>query len=340
LPALLTQKYRSNRRFLRVSRFRTRLSAEQPQSPAGLRFSDFSDAIVGVTSQAASQMGAPICVLGLDPAEAATMDFNGQASVDVKNCATQTNSKDGTGMHQVGQPNMKAMEIGVTGGYAGSNYSPKPIAGTQPIADPLAALPEPAVGACHPRSGDKLQQETVTLTPGTYCGGLTIMSQSVVTLMPGIYVMKDGPLLIQSGGTVRGDEVMIAFLGPSSVLYLYGDASLTVTSPTSGTYKNIQFFGDRKTYAGPGSNGANGENLWFSIIGDSRLSYDGVLYAPTFDVWFAGGSVVDGKSANYLAIAKKLWFQDKTIVSFEQVNRRGLSVEASVPLQYGARLLN
>jgi len=291
-----------------------------------------------VTSAARRQSGAPVCVLGLDPAEEATMDFNGKAVLQVDNCATQANTSNGTGMRQAGTPSMKAKQIGVTGGYSGEQYSPLPITGTVPVSDPYASLPVPIPGACHAMSGAKLHQATVTLTPGTYCGGLDVKASSVVALAPGIYIFQNGPLTIDAQSSVVGTEVMLAFLGPSSTLYLYSGSSLDVTSPTSGTYKNIQFFGDRTPYPGPGSKGANGPNLWFTVIGDSRLKYDGVLYVPAFHVWFAGGSIVEGKSPSYVAVAKKLWFQDNTNVRLAQANARGLNVEASLQLEYGAAL--
>jgi hypothetical protein len=291
-----------------------------------------------VTSAARRRIGAPVCVLGLDATEEATMDLNGKAVLQVDNCATQANSSNGQGMRQVGTSNMKAKQIGVTGGYAGENYNPPPIAGTVPVVDPYASLPNPTIGACHPMSGAKLIQKTLTLTPGTYCGGLDIKASSVITLAPGIYIFRNGPLTVDAQSTVVGTEVMLSFMGPTSTLYLYSGSTLDVTSPTSGAYKNIQFFGDRTAYPGPGSNGANGPNLWFTVIGDSRLTYDGALYTPAFHVWFAGGSIVEGKSPSYLAIAKKLWFQDNTSVHLAQVNSRGINVEASVQLEYGAAL--
>ena len=74
--------------------------------------------MVNVESEAAAGANTPICVLGLDGTETETMDFNGKASLTVNNCATQTNSSNGTGMRQVGNPSMTAKEIGVTGGYS------------------------------------------------------------------------------------------------------------------------------------------------------------------------------------------------------------------------------
>ena len=290
---------------------------------------------IPATSAAHKRTGDPACVIGLDPTEEATMDFNGQASVDIKDCASQANSSNGEGMRQVGQPTMKAKAIGVTGGYSGNDYQPLPITGTSPIADPLASLPEPSTGVCHTMSGQFIQNTTMTLTPGTFCGGLNIKAQSIVFLQPGEYVFKDGPLTIDSGATVTGNNVMLAFLGPNSTLYLIGGARLIVTSPSTGPYKNVQFFGDRNLYAGPNS---KEESLWFTVIGDSRLIYDGTLYAPASHVWWAGGSIILGKSPNYIAIAKKLWFQDKTQVRLSFENTRNLDVSQAVGIQFGASL--
>lgn len=293
---------------------------------------------ISVASAARKAVGVPVCVLGLDAHEAATMDFNGRASLNVENCATQANSSSGSGLNQVGSPVMKAKEIGVTGGFTGSSFTPMPITGTNPVPDPYASLAMPEIGSCHPLSGEKLQQTSTTLTPGTYCGGLTIMASSVITLSPGIYVFKDGPLTISSQSIVTGSEVMLSFLGPTSTLYLQAGTVLDVTSPSTGTYMNIQFFGDRTAYPGPGSNGTFGPNLWFQVLGDAQLRFDGALYTPAFHTWFAGGSIVEGKSPSYVAVAKKLWFQDNTQVRFTQVNTRGLTVPAAAPLQYGARI--
>ena len=290
---------------------------------------------VQVDSAAAKRIGTPVCVLGLDPTEEATIDFNGHASMLANNCAALANSDNSTGIRQVGQPSMTAKDIGVAGDFSGSNYSPKPTKDANPLPDPLASLPEPAMGPCNPMSGAKVTNDTITLQPGTYCGGITVLNSNV-SLAPGNYIMKDGPLDIQAGSIVTGDQVMIAFLGKDSTLYLIGNASLSVTSPTNGTYKNIQFFGDRNTYDHPGP---GEDNLWFTVIGNSTLHYDGVMYLPTFNAWFAGGSIVTGTSPNYLAIAKKLWFQDHTQVTFTQENSRGLDVVESGYLEHDARLI-
>lgn len=288
---------------------------------------------VQLNSAATKAAGHPICLLGLDPTEEATIDFNGRAEVQLEQCASMANSASGAGMRQVGQPSMKAADIGVTGGYTGAAYEPEPTTGVTPHRDPLASLPAPVTGACHAMSGARLTQEVLELGPGTYCGGLNIQAGSKITLQPGVHIFKDGPLTIQAGASVTGSEVMLAFLGETSTYYMYGDAQATFTSPTSGTYKNIQFFGDRAVY------GRKQENLWFTVIGQSVLKYDGVLYVPSFHVWLAGGSDVQATSPSYAAIAKKFWFQDHTRVRISYENPRGLDVEGAVRLGSSAKLI-
>lgn len=290
---------------------------------------------VSITAKAAAKKadGSPICMLGLDPTEDATIDFNGHASLELKNCASMANSSSGVGMRQVGQSSMKAKEIGVSGGYDGSNFEPEPQVGLTVVPDPLASLPEPPVGLCDPRSGTRITNVTVTLQPGTYCGGIELQAGAIVTLDPGIYVMKDGPLYLRAGATVTGREVMIAFLGETATLYMYGNVTMTVTSPSSGPYANIQFFGDRNVY------GKKMENLWFTVIGGAELTFDGVVYVPSFHIWLAGQSQITGSSPTYAAIAKKLWFQDSSTTVFEQRNDRGLDVGDAKYITKTARLI-
>jgi hypothetical protein len=298
---------------------------------------------IAVNSGARRAMGVPICVLGLDRSEAATIDLVGRADVQLDNCAAMANSSSGAGIHQVGGAAMRALDIGVNGGYHGQNFSPKPTPGVEPVPDPLRSLPEPVAGACHADSGARIKQQTRTLTPGTYCGGLQISSGATVTLTPGIYVFKDGSLTIQSQAVVTGREVMLAFRGPDGTIAIMAGGKLDVTSPISGVYENIQFFGDRQTYLniGNGANNPPGQDsghLWFTVIGDSTLRYDGVLYMPAHHVWWAGGSTVEATSPNYAAIAKKLWFQDSTQVRLAKENRRGVEDKGAVALMRGAVL--
>ena len=292
---------------------------------------------IGVHAAATKNDLAPFCVLGLNSADSGSFDQNGNASFDATNCAAQFNSTDKTGMHQVGTPVAKARYFGVSGNAHGNSFTPPPEAGSAKINDPYANVPFPFIGTCI--NLGPVKQTTVTLNPGTYCGGIDVQSGGTVNLNPGIYVMKDGNLHIQSGGTVLGNEVMIAFTGVdhlwASTLSMLGGAVLKVTSPVTGTYANMQFYGNRDVGT---------KESWVSIGGSggaaSTLEYDGVMYFPTQNVWIFGGTNVIGKSPTWTIVAQKLWVQDHSIVTVTQVNTRNLTgIGAPAMAQTSARLV-
>ena len=286
---------------------------------------------VGAHSAARKGQSEPLCMLALNGKEQGAVDLNG--TVDVKtNCPAQANSSDGAAVRQVGNATMKTSIFGIAGNYRGNNFSPKPVTGSDRIPDPLASVPFPAPGTCIDlglKGGAKLQQESRTLSPGTYCGGLDITAQSTIRLEPGIYIFKDGELKI-SDSVVTGTDVMIAFTGKGAKFWLTGGAVMKVTSPSSGPYMNMQFMEDRDSSAG---------NTWVSIGGGSKLDYDGTMYFPNSNIWIFGGSEVTARSPNLIMIGDKLWFQDNSKVVLKQENNRNLPVKETPRLRFGAKLV-
>ena len=271
----------------------------------------------------------PICILGLNPNHKETIDMTGQPVINAKGCAVQANSSNGTGMNQKGKPELSAKMIGTTGGFTGSGYTPPPITGTVPVADPYKDIPFPDSSPCD-YNDENYSSTTVTLNPGVYCGGLRIKAGAVVTLNPGIYVMKDGALWMNGASHIQGTEVMIGFTGPGATLYMEGSSGLDLTSPVSGPYMNMQFMQEP---------GTGGDDLYFSVIGNNTFKFEGALYAPTFDVWFGGGTVVDISSPSYALVADKIWIQDQTQMNITYENKRDLPIANLGRFRYGARLI-
>ena len=285
---------------------------------------------IGARSAARKGQSEPICMLALNAKEQGAVDLNGTVDV-ATNCPAQANSSDGAAVRQVGNATMKTSLFGVAGNYRGSGFSPKPLAGSDRVPDPLASVPFPTPEPCldHGIKNGKIQQETLTLKKGTYCGGLDITAQSNVKLEPGVYVIKDGELKI-SDSTVTGTDVMIAFTGKGAKFWMTGGAVMKVTSPSSGTYMNMQFMEDRDNGAG---------NTWVSIGGGSKLDYDGTMYFPNSNIWIFGGSEVTARSPNLIMIGDKLWFQDNSKVVLKQENSRNLPVKETPRLKFGAKLV-
>jgi Flp pilus assembly protein TadG len=70
------------------------------------------------------------------------------------------------------------------------------------IVDPYASLPTPAPGACSYTNFNQSSASSLTVSPGTYCGGMTISSINNVYFTPGIYYVANGDLYITSVNNV------------------------------------------------------------------------------------------------------------------------------------------
>lgn len=287
-------------------------------------------AMVGISKMDIKQHAAarkalsdPLCVLALNPQQSATIEIYGNAEMRANDCAVLANSNDGTGLKQYGNGSKaSASMFGVQGGFSGNNWSPKPNTGVEPVKDPYADLPVPAAGPCTNVTG-KLTQDEFTLDPGTYCGGLSIAAHAKVRLNPGIYIFKDGQLSIGSGAVVKGEEVLLAFVGSNSYLDMLSQAEMKVTSPKTGTYANFQFMSDREL-----SQSKFGQE-WTTIHGGARLDYDGVMYLPEQQFWLSGTSqdiIVNANSPTLSAIADKIWVQGNSVLNITQENRRNIDV--------------
>ena len=86
------------------------------------------------------------CIYALNPTAPQALRGNGSALVQGTNCAIYVNSSAGDALTNSGT--ITAALICVVGGYAGGGYTPTPLTGCPPVADPFAALAIPAPGGC------------------------------------------------------------------------------------------------------------------------------------------------------------------------------------------------
>ena len=136
---------------------------------------------------------------------------------------------------------------GVGGGSA--NFAPNATIDCPTVPDPLADRQAPAVGLCDFYDFEVLTG-TVTLDPGTYCGGLLITGDSIVTLASGVYVIKDGPLSIAKSASVVGQHVGFYLLGDSSKFVFANTVSVELSAPKDGPMAGLLFFEDRNAPLG------------------------------------------------------------------------------------------
>jgi Flp pilus assembly protein TadG len=285
-------------------------------------------------NSAATASTTPVCVLGLDTLGSGAFNADGSALTFNASCAVQANTTNSKGMTQNGGGLLSAKKFGVTGGNKTNNYHPPPQDGSAAIPDPYSSLPFPSYGSCDKNAKALSIKDTETLSPGTYCGGIHMDSTAHVTLQPGVYVMVDGPFWADGSAAVTGDQVMIAFTGKGSTLDVWGNAQMNVTSPTSGTYMNMQFMQD--------SSSSDTHNLWVSIGGSdtdgAKLQYDGVAYFPTQNFWVRGKSTVNINSPSLSIVTSDINIQGSVNIQITQNNTRNLPVSAPTTT-YGARLI-
>ncbi len=138
----------------------------------------------------------------------------------------------------------------------------------------MAGIPEPSdAGPCDHTEFNI--GASATLSPGTYCGGITIYGSSSVTLDPGIYILRGGGLKVLGGSSIQGTGV--GFYNTSGSGYSYGAIELgagsnaQLAAPAGGEMRGTLFFQDRSAPSGVVNKIESGSTSWF----------EGTFYFPT-----------------------------------------------------------
>ncbi len=213
-------------------------------------------------------------ILLLDPSMAKALNMTGNGNVNVTGGSVVIDSSNSQAGTLTGNGSVIAPNINIYGNYSTSGsgrFSGTVKTGVAPTADPLSGLAVPSTGSLTAQSSSNYKissSGTYTLQPGVYTGGIAISAPSgTITLASGIYYMAGGGFTISGGINVTGSGVMIynAPVQNSDQVKLSGSGSLTLSAPTSGTYKGIVIFQARASTAVVGITGNGGMNLTGTI---------------------------------------------------------------------------
>jgi hypothetical protein len=122
-----------------------------------------------------------------------------QATMQVNSSCTAANGGAlGTNGNGGSLTMANAAPIRLVGGYSpgAMTISPAPVTGVEPVGDPLADLPPVEVTELRSSTRIVLSNETRTLQPGIYRGGIELRNSSILLLRPGIYVIEGGGIAI------------------------------------------------------------------------------------------------------------------------------------------------
>jgi type II secretory pathway pseudopilin PulG len=246
----------------------------------------------------AAGTGSQACVHLLER-EGIGLYVNSDAKLNAS-CGLQVNSSSKEAIYANSGSSIKATDIAVNGQVfrnGGSSITPPPKTGSVAAADPLAHVPEPAEATAPCQFTDlTVNGGSRTLGPGVYCKKLTINSNARVTLLPGIYVFRQGEFLINSQSSVVGNDVMLYFADKDSRLNVNSDSVIQLTGRTSGTHKGFVLFQSRN---------ASTLEADFHIINSHSTSYlEGVIYAPNGKLKFNSHSDMNAK-ANFTTIVAR-----------------------------------
>ncbi len=240
--------------------------------------------------------GAPICVIGLDSSQNFTIGMDKSAKLQAPGCSVYSNSTKSNGLFAKNSATMVAAFICTAGGKSGAgpgSFTPPPQTDCPVIPDPLASRTPPSAVGCT-NTNLVISGGSQTLNPGTYCGGITVTNNAVVTLNPGIYAFKDGPLSVTGGGTLTGNNVGLYFTGKSALLDLGQASTVSLTAPKVGTMAGMLVFEDR--------NAPTGQT--HQIISDNARTLLGTIYLPQNELHVAANKPVADQSAYTIVVAK------------------------------------
>lgn len=202
-----------------------------------------------VSATAVASSTSKVCVLGLmEPQKLAksSIHLDAKAKINASDCSVISNSAHKFGMRIDGGSSLTANFICSAGGvlrWWGTTITPRPVTNCPQLADPLALRPQPSVGSCS--YSDAEYSSTRTLSPGVYCGGLTIEEDAKIKLSPGLYIIKDGPLVVKDSASLTGTGVSFFLTGEDSTFEMTEHTTISLSAMETGEMAGILFSEDK-----------------------------------------------------------------------------------------------
>ena len=238
-----------------------------------------------------------ICVVALDTVAINALDMTSKASMTANDCVIYSNSNSASGINTVKQASITGTEILSAGGFKGSDssYNPLPLTDVPALDDPLKDREQIIVGQICDRNNSVISSN-ITLNPGVYCGGLTINGNSIVQLLPGEYVMKDGMLDVKGNSSLIGSNVSFFMTGVDATFDFGVSTQVNLSAREEGRLSGILFFEYRNSPS----------DRIFRIRSKDAEKFEGAIYLPKGTLEIDKASRVGQKSSWTAIIAKRI----------------------------------
>jgi Flp pilus assembly protein TadG len=279
-------------------------------------------------SAAATKEGPPVCVLALNQTAAGAVNFAGNTSFSAPNCVVYSNSSSASGISVQGSASVQAGYYCSAGGVSSSIVlTPAPQTSCNRLDDPFRNLPQADSAGCDYRNTSVNPNTSRALSPGTYCGGLNL--KGIVTLSPGLYVIKDGSLAIgsQANVSISGSGGVTFYLtGQGAGLDMDGSGGVNLAAQTTGSYAGLLIVQDRNSNVGATN----------KLNGNSSTILKGAIYTPTQILSVTGNNSFGQQSDFMPLIADQISFSGSSVAKLDVT---AMATVAPLPtLTSGARL--
>jgi Flp pilus assembly protein TadG len=266
---------------------------------------------VGISGSA----GGKFCVAALNPTTSnsvSTVVLSGSVTLNLQTCGLQVNAGGSDAMNLSGSVTVNAGYVSIVGNYMKSGAVTMNITGAlttaaPSVADPYVNVPTQAAGACTATNASYSGSAVATLSPGTYCNGLSLSGSANIKLNPGVYIISGGSLSVSGTSTLDGSAgVTIVLTGTGSnfaTASISGTSTVKLTAPTTGATAGLAMFGDRNAP----TSGTD------TISGGSGLSITGALYFPTQTVKFSGNTATGAAGCTQLIAYDLVFSGDATL---------------------------
>ncbi len=251
---------------------------------------------IGIVTEAKLAATTNICVLTLDPSASRSLQLTKPSIMTANGCGVFANSTDPKAVSVETNALLQSLVTCSSGGWEGRalDYKPEPVTDCPALDDPLLQRAAPTFGGC-----DYIDIElhsSLTLSPGVYCGGLSAADSAVLSLEPGVYVIKDGPLQLSGNASLVGTNIGFYLTGNDATFRFDGSSNVALTAPKTGPLAGILFFEDR--------NMAKGRS--FEISSKDARKLVGTIYLPNGNLHIKGKGKVAEDSEWTAIIANEI----------------------------------
>lgn len=264
------------------------LTAEMPTSFMSVVGIDTMNLGVAATAEATAKVSG--CIVALGP-NGDGIEIGGNVDLEVDGCWLYSNKHGAKSIDVVGGAVVDvpgSCSAGATSVSNNADVSGKQYTNCKPLSDPMAEWTPPTPpGGCDYNSFSGGGGASITLWPGTYCGGLQLSGYDNIHFEPGIYHITSGAVSINSKLSLTGEGVGFHIGENVTAVTINGATSVSLSAPTEGPMEGMLISMDPLP---AGTELAKQDLISATINGGTDLSIAGTVYMPSAALNVSGNS--------------------------------------------------